>query len=203
MSTPKDHQPKVFDRVNPLIRFSVTRYVLAIGIFVAIVAFGVVCCFTLGVDLMPSVNIPVVNISTTYTGASPTVIDQQVTQIIENSVSSVAGITDINSSSSLGSSRVTLSFDMSTDKKLRASAGRGRRQLGVEEASYRNTDAERPDVRRELAANHPIRRFRRRRLADRGFRLGAGQPCAGSRARRRSREHYVQRRTRSAVFRCS
>ena len=148
MSTLKEQQPKVFDRVNPLVRFSVTRYVLAIGIFVAIVAFGIVCCLTLGVDLMPSVNIPVVNISTTYTGASPTVIDQQVTQIIENSVSSVAGITDINSSSSLGSSRVTLSFDMGVDKnsalqQVAAVVNSAVRKLptGIQTPSVRTFDA--------------------------------------------------------------
>lgn len=109
---------KIFDRINPLIRFSVSRYVLAIGIFVAIVAFGGVSCFLLGVDLMPSINIPVVNVSTSYPGSSPTVVDQQVTQIIENAVSTVSGITDMNASSSLGSSRVTLSFDMSVDKNV-------------------------------------------------------------------------------------
>jgi hydrophobic/amphiphilic exporter-1 (mainly G- bacteria), HAE1 family len=118
MSTLKQLEDKVFNRVNPAIKFSVTRYVLAIATFVAIFAFGVVCMLTLGVDLMPSIPIPVVNVSTIYTGASPTVIDQQVTQIIENSVSTIAGITDINSSSSIGVSRVTVSFDMNTDKNV-------------------------------------------------------------------------------------
>lgn len=116
MSGLKDQEAKIFDRINPAVKFSVTRYVLSIGIFVAIVAFGILCCFILGVDLMPSVSVPVVNIGTTYTGSSPTVVDQQVTQVIENAVSTVAGITDMNSSSSLGSSRVTLSFDTSVDK---------------------------------------------------------------------------------------
>jgi len=107
---------KLFNRVNPAVKFSVTRYVLAIGIFVAIVTFGLVSTLTLGVDLMPSVNIPVVNVSTLYPGSNPTVIDQQITKIIENAVTTVSGITDINSSSSLGSSRVTILFDPSVDK---------------------------------------------------------------------------------------
>ena len=116
MSKLKDYENKVFARVNPAIKFSVTRYVLAIAIFVAIVAFGIVSTLTLGVDLMPNIPIPVVNVSTLYTGASPTGMDQQVTQIIENSISVVPGITDINSSSSIGVSRVTISFDINTDK---------------------------------------------------------------------------------------
>ncbi len=116
MSKVRDFETQVFNRVNPAIRFSVTRYVLAIGIFVAIVAFGLVSALSLGVDLLPSINIPVVNIQTSYPGSGPSVIDQQVTQVIENAVSTIANITDINSTSSLNSSRVTVSFDPSTDK---------------------------------------------------------------------------------------
>jgi HAE1 family hydrophobic/amphiphilic exporter-1 len=118
MSALKDFEARVFSRVNPAIKFSVTRYVLSIAIFVAVVAFGLVCTFALGVDLMPSVPIPVVNVSTVYSGAGPTVIDQQVTQVIENAVSTISGITDINSTSSVGVSRVSVSFDMNTDKNV-------------------------------------------------------------------------------------
>jgi len=49
------------------------------AIFVAIFAFGVTATMNLGVDLMPSVNIPVVNVSISYPGATPSVIDQQIT----------------------------------------------------------------------------------------------------------------------------
>ncbi|HUX41583.1 MAG TPA: efflux RND transporter permease subunit [Rectinemataceae bacterium] len=114
----RNFESKIFTRVNPAVKFSVTRYVLAIGIFVAIVAFGLVSTSQLGVDLMPTVNIPVVAVFTTYSGSDPTVVDQQVTQIIENAVSTVSGITDINSTSSLGVSRVVLSFDTSVDKNV-------------------------------------------------------------------------------------
>ena len=116
MKALKQYEAEVFTRINPAIRFSVTRYVLSIAIFVAIVAFGVICTFTLGVDLMPSVSMPVVNISTVYSGASPAVIDQQITQIIENAISTAAGITDINSTSSIGSSRVSVTFNANADK---------------------------------------------------------------------------------------
>jgi HAE1 family hydrophobic/amphiphilic exporter-1 len=118
MKTTKNYEAQIFSRINPAVNFSVTRYVLAIAIFVAIVAFGILCTLTLGVDLMPSVTTPVINISTIYTGSSPTVIDQQVTQVIENAVSTLAGITDINSTSSISSSRVSVSFNASTDKNV-------------------------------------------------------------------------------------
>ena len=54
MKTLKNIEANVFDRVNPAVKFSVTRFVLAIAIFVAIVAFGIVSTFTLGVDLASS-----------------------------------------------------------------------------------------------------------------------------------------------------
>jgi hydrophobic/amphiphilic exporter-1 (mainly G- bacteria), HAE1 family len=116
----RDLEIKIFNRVNPAVKFSITRYVLAIGLFVAVVVFGIVSLLGLGVDLLPSVNMPVVMIATSFPGATPGVVDQQVSQVIENVVSTVSGITDINSTSSMNSSRVMLAFDMSTDRNSAA-----------------------------------------------------------------------------------
>ena len=111
---------KVLQRINPVVNFSVTRYVLAIGVFVAIVVFGLVSMLGLGVDLLPAVNIPAVVVRILYPGASPAVVDLQVTQVIENVVSTLSGITEINSASALGVSRVVLLFDPSMDRNTAA-----------------------------------------------------------------------------------
>jgi HAE1 family hydrophobic/amphiphilic exporter-1 len=116
MSKLRDLETKIFNKINPAIKFSVTRYVLAVGIFVAIVLFGLISTLGLGVDQLPTINIPVVIVATSYPGATPSVVDQQITQIIENTVSTISGITDINSSSQTGSSIVSVMFDQSTDK---------------------------------------------------------------------------------------
>ncbi|MCX7038140.1 MAG: efflux RND transporter permease subunit [Spirochaetes bacterium] len=116
MKSLRELETTVFNRVNPAINFSVTRYVLAIGIFVAIVVFGIISMLGLGVDLLPAVNIPTVQVITSFPGATPNVIDQQVTQPIENLLSSLSGITDISSTSSIGSSRVSISFDVASDR---------------------------------------------------------------------------------------
>ncbi len=116
MSTLRDLQAKIFDRINPAVQFSVTRYVLSIGFFVAVAAFGLISTMNLGVDLLPSVNIPVVVVNTTFPGASPSVVEQQVSQVIENAVSTLSGITTMKSTSVLGSSRVVISFDPDTDR---------------------------------------------------------------------------------------
>jgi hydrophobic/amphiphilic exporter-1 (mainly G- bacteria), HAE1 family len=116
MKSLREYETKVFNRINPLVGFSVRRYVLAVGIFVAVVIFGLVSVGSLGVDLLPNIVIPAVVVRTSYPGATPSVMDLQVTQVVENIVSSISGITDINSYSSQGVSRVVLTFDSSTDK---------------------------------------------------------------------------------------
>jgi len=116
MSALRDFEAKIFNKINPAIKFSVTRYVLAVGVFVAIVVFGISSALGLGIDQLPTINIPVVIVTTLYPGATPSVIDQQITQVLENTVSTISGITDINSSSQTGSSIVSVMFDQSTDK---------------------------------------------------------------------------------------
>ncbi len=113
-------QQRLFERVNPLVGFSVSRYVFSIGIFVAVVVFGFVATTKLGVDLLPSANTPVVSVFVNYPGATPTVVDQQVTQLVEGTVSSLAGLTTIASTSSSGSSRISLTFDQSVDQNSAA-----------------------------------------------------------------------------------
>jgi hydrophobic/amphiphilic exporter-1 (mainly G- bacteria), HAE1 family len=111
----RDFQAKIFDKINPAVRFSVTRYVMAIGFFVAVVIFGLVSASNLGVDLLPTVNIPVVVVTTTFPGASPSVVEQQISQVIENAVSPISNVTLLKSTSILGASRVIVSFDPSSD----------------------------------------------------------------------------------------
>ncbi len=113
-------RPSSSEGINAAVRFAVSRYVLAIGLFVAVVAFGLVSVLRLGVDLLPAVNIPAVVVVTSYPGATPTVVDQQVTQLLENVVSTLSNITDLNSSSSVGLSRVIISFDPSVDRNSAA-----------------------------------------------------------------------------------
>ncbi len=116
MSTLRDLQAKIFDRINPAVQFSVTRYVLSIGFFLAVVAFGLLSTMKLGVDLLPTVNIPVVVVTTSFPGASPGVVEEQVSQVIENAVSSISGISFMKSMSFLGVSRVIVNFDPGTDR---------------------------------------------------------------------------------------
>ncbi|WP_412027456.1 efflux RND transporter permease subunit [Deinococcus yunweiensis] len=110
----------MFSGVNPVVGFSVARYVLAIGIFIGVVVFGFISTRSLGVDLLPSTTIPVVTVSTSYSGASPTTVDDSVTQVIESALAQVPDVTTISSSSNTGSSRVTLQLADGTDQNAAA-----------------------------------------------------------------------------------
>ena len=79
------------------------------------VVFGLVSAKNLGVDLLPTVNIPVVVVTTTFPGASPSVVEQQISQVIESTVSPISNVTILKSTSILGASRVIISFDPNSD----------------------------------------------------------------------------------------
>jgi hydrophobic/amphiphilic exporter-1 (mainly G- bacteria), HAE1 family len=112
--------PEAEVRVNPAIAFSVSRYVLTLGIFVAIVIFGLVAAIGVGVDLLPKFDIPIVAVTTSYPGATPEDVDKQVSRKIEDAVSTLTGVADISSSSSNGISQVTISFGNGVDTAVAA-----------------------------------------------------------------------------------
>ena len=63
---------------------------------------------------LPDVDRPVVTVRASYEGATPQTMDAQITAIIESAVSRVQGVSSISSTSSYGSSRVTIEFSSST-----------------------------------------------------------------------------------------
>ncbi len=89
---------------------SVKRPVFATMAIMALVVLGVVSYPEIGVDLFPKVDFPIVNISTHLKGASPEVIDVDVTDRIEGAVNTINGVKSITSSSTEGDSRVTVEF---------------------------------------------------------------------------------------------
>jgi hydrophobic/amphiphilic exporter-1 (mainly G- bacteria), HAE1 family len=100
---------------NGAIEFMLKRYVLAIGMFVAVVLFGVVAVPGLGVNLYPTLSIPVLAITTTYPGGTPLDMDRRVSKIIEDNISTLAGVTDISSTSGAGFSQVIINFRNGTN----------------------------------------------------------------------------------------
>ncbi|UBV44892.1 efflux RND transporter permease subunit (plasmid) [Deinococcus taeanensis] len=101
--------------VHPLVRFSVRNYVFSIGIFVLLVLAGFVATLRLGVELLPNFEVPVLAVSTPYPGASPDQVDREVSRRIEDAVSTLAGVQDINTTSVSNQSAVVITFSDDTN----------------------------------------------------------------------------------------
>jgi hydrophobic/amphiphilic exporter-1 (mainly G- bacteria), HAE1 family len=89
---------------------SVKRPVFATMVILALVVLGAVSYPEIGVDLFPKVDFPLVTISTHLNGASPEVIDVDITDKIEGAVNTINGVKTISSNSTEGDSRVTVEF---------------------------------------------------------------------------------------------
>ena len=99
---------------------SLRRPVFAIVINVIIILFGVIGYTYLGVREYPSIDPPVINVRTTYTGANADIIESQITEPLEEAINSVQGIRTISSASNQGSSNITVEFDLNTDLETAA-----------------------------------------------------------------------------------
>ncbi|TVQ15443.1 MAG: efflux RND transporter permease subunit [Bacteroidetes bacterium] len=91
---------------------SIKRPVLASVFAIAIVIFGLVAFFSLGVREYPSVDPPIITVRTDYTGANAQIIESQITEPLEESVNRVDGIKRISSISSTGRSTITVEFEL-------------------------------------------------------------------------------------------
>lgn len=94
---------------------SVKRPVFATVISLLLIVFGIVSYTRLTLREYPDIDPPVVSISVTYPGASASIVESRVTEIIESRISGISGINFIESSSEDGRSRVTLEFKVGVD----------------------------------------------------------------------------------------
>jgi HAE1 family hydrophobic/amphiphilic exporter-1 len=111
---------------NPAIKFVVSRFVLTMGVFVSIVLFGLVAVPGLGLNLYPSLSIPTLAVTTTYPGGTPSDMDRRISRVIEDNISTLAGVTDISSTSGAGFSQVTINFRNGTNIDAAANELSGR-----------------------------------------------------------------------------
>ena len=63
----------------------------------------------------PDIDPPVVNISTSYPGASAAIVETKITQLLEDRISGVEGVKTINSNSRVGRSSITIEFNLDRD----------------------------------------------------------------------------------------
>jgi multidrug efflux pump len=105
---------------------SIRRPVLAIVMSIVIVVFGIIGYTYLGVREFPSVDPPVITVSTTYIGANADVIESQITEPLEESINGIAGIKSLTSVSRDGRSTITVEFEIDVDLEAAANDVRDR-----------------------------------------------------------------------------
>lgn len=94
---------------------SVKRPVFATVINLIIITFGIVAFLMLPLREYPDIDPPIVNISTSYPGASAAIVETKITQLLEDRISGVEGIKSINSNSRVGRSNITIEFTLDRD----------------------------------------------------------------------------------------
>lgn len=94
---------------------SINRPVLTIVMSLVVLILGGIGFTFLGVRDYPSVDPPIVTVSTSFPGANSDVIETQITEPLEAAINSVQGIRSISSSSSDGSSRITVEFKLEVE----------------------------------------------------------------------------------------
>src|SRR5690348_1068855 len=129
---------------------SLRRPVLAIVMSIIIVIFGIVGFTFLGVRDYPAIDPPVISVRTSYTGANADIMESQVTQPLEKAINGIAGIKDISSTSSQGTSNITVEFDLGTDLEAPANDVRDK-VSGATRSLPQDLDA--PPVVRKADAN--------------------------------------------------
>ncbi|HNT42369.1 MAG TPA: efflux RND transporter permease subunit, partial [Tenuifilaceae bacterium] len=99
---------------------SINRPVLSTVFSLIILLLGAIGITFLGVREFPSVDPPIISVSTSYPGANSDVIETQITEPLEQSINGIPGIRTLTSRSSQGSSRITVEFELSVDMETAA-----------------------------------------------------------------------------------
>lgn len=99
---------------------SIRRPVLSSVMTIIILIFGFIGYGALGVREYPSVDNPIISVNCSYPGANADVIENQITEPLEQNINGIPGIRSLSSVSSQGSSRITVEFELSVDLETAA-----------------------------------------------------------------------------------
>lgn len=99
---------------------SIRRPVLALVMTIIILIFGLIGYTYLGVREYPSVDNPIISVSCSYPGANADVIENQITEPLEQNINGIPGIRSLSSVSSQGNARITVEFELSVDLETAA-----------------------------------------------------------------------------------
>ena len=98
--------------MHKLAEICVRRPVFATMLVLALTVVGAFSFFGLGVDLLPKVDLPVVQVTVVNPGAAPEQVETEITKKIEGAVNTISGIEEVHSSSTEGLAAVAVSFQL-------------------------------------------------------------------------------------------
>ncbi len=131
------------------IEVCIRRPVFATVLSLVLVLLGLVSYTRLTVREYPNIDEPTVSVTTTYPGASPHIVETQVTQVLEGSLAGIAGIDVLESTSRSETSRITIRFrqdvnpdEAANDVRDRVSRVRGRLPDEIQEPVIRKVEAD-------------------------------------------------------------
>ncbi len=136
-----------------LANISIDRPVLAVVMSIVIVLFGIIGFSFLGVREYPSVDPPIITVTTSYVGASADVIETQITEPLEESINGIDGIKSLTSVSRDGRSTITVEFGLDQDLESAANDVRDRVSRAIGRIP---PDADPPRVSKADADSRPI-----------------------------------------------
>lgn len=132
---------------------SIRRPVLSTVFVLIIFLLGIIGYFYLGVREYPNIDNPIITVNVTYPGANAEIIESQITEPLEQNINGIPGIRSLTSSSSQGSSRITVEFELNVDLETAANDVRDKVSRAQ---SYLPRDCDPPTVAKADADANPI-----------------------------------------------
>lgn len=132
---------------------SINRPVMATVISILILLFGIIGYSFLGVREYPSVDPPIITVTTNYIGANADVVESQITEVLEENINGIAGIRSLSSTSADGRSTITVEFELDVDLEAAANDVRDRVSQSVRNLP---PDCDPPVVAKSSADSNPI-----------------------------------------------
>ena len=136
-----------------LTRVSINNPVFAAMVMLALLVVGLLATQRMQVEEFPDIDFPFVVVTTAYTGASPEVIESDITRKIEDQVNTIAGVKEVTSISRQGLSQVIVQFDLNISSDVAAQNVRDK--LAMVTPTFRD-DVQDPVIAQYNPADSPV-----------------------------------------------
>jgi HAE1 family hydrophobic/amphiphilic exporter-1 len=103
-----------------LTRFTLRQPIIATLFFVAVAVFGLIAYFSMGENIIPNVNFPIVSVTAVYPGASPDEMERLIVKPIEDQIQGLPHLDKVSATAQEGTASITVQFKLGTDVNFSA-----------------------------------------------------------------------------------